>query len=349
MVIDVKTLLNTCYISRRLGEQKGYQRTLNMDRVIKLGKQIEKGKILAFPNSILVNCEEPLTQHPLEVSKCPGLITVSLPRSYCSCRVVDGQHRLLGFSRLTERELSRRHLPVIAFQGLNQQDEARLFIDINSKQKRIDSNLIQDLKADFTWDPSQNPKEYAEKTIVCIARKLSSRGPLRNRIFFGRAGETKGAKVTLSTLVSVVRENHLVGGKLHFYQASFDDVDGPLDKIKEVFSLIGRTFRYHSPEGQFLLTNVGLRITFRTLQVLIRHRKIGLVEATEKQFFKDLKGILNSDFIDDLKTLYGTGGKIEGSKRVLEELRKKHPARYESVRPRLPPVTTRQLVQRTKK
>lgn len=148
-VSDVRTLLDSCYISRRLGDQKGYQRALNETRLKNIGREIEGKKIMAFPNSIIINCEEPLTESPAQRQDCPKAIEIHLPTAFCSCCVVDGQHRLLGFSRINENELPQRHLPVVAFQKLPHDREVRLFTDINSKQKRIDSNLIQDLKADF--------------------------------------------------------------------------------------------------------------------------------------------------------------------------------------------------------
>src|SRR5205814_10689842 len=59
-VSDVRTLLDSCYISRRLEDRRGYQRALNQDRLSNIEKDIEDRKIVAFPNSIIINCEDVL-------------------------------------------------------------------------------------------------------------------------------------------------------------------------------------------------------------------------------------------------------------------------------------------------
>ena len=329
-VSDVRTLLDSCYISRRLGDQKGYQRALNETRLKNIGKEIEGKKVMAFPNSIIINCEEPLTEAPVPRQDCPKAIEIHLPTAFCSCCVVDGQHRLLGFSRISEAELPQRHLPVVAFQKLAHDREVRLFTDINSKQKRIDSNLIQDLKADFSWDPSQNYREHTEKLIVLIARRLNDQGPLRGRIYFGGAKETRKGKITLSTFVSVLRDEQMLGGGNHFWQPDplSKDFAVPLANVKAFFSSMLGVFAGQENKIRFLLGNVGLRIIFRTVQVLERNNK-ALDSAIEKpEFLHDLKMILDDRLISELQTLYGAGGKVEGSKRVVKELKSKFPKKY---------------------
>jgi DGQHR domain-containing protein len=334
-VSDVRTLLDSCYISRRLGEEKGYQRALNETRIQTIKKEIKRGKIIAFPNSILVNCEEPLNSSPLPRHDCPKSVDIQLPTSYCSCLVVDGQHRLLGFSGTNEVELAQRHLPVIAFQQLPRDKEVKLFIDINSKQKRIDSNLIQDLRADFSWDSEKSYKEHTERIIALIARQLNQKGPLRRRVYFGSARETKEGKITLTTFVSVIKENQLVGGKRHFWQSDpkSQDIQEPMKEIKTVFSSILATFAHKPSAKDFLLSNMGLRIVFRAIQILERNAKTGTCTISETLFLKDLKRILDNDLISDLRKLYGVGGKVEGTKRIIQVLKAKYPNRYKALEP----------------
>jgi DGQHR domain-containing protein len=332
-VCDVRTLLDSCYISRRLEDRRGYQRALNQDRLRNIEKDIEDRKIVAFPNSIIVNCEDVLASPLAPPHDCPKSIEVTLPTSYCSCCVVDGQHRLLGFSRLDEAELSQRYLPVVAFQKLPLDDEVKLFIDINSKQKRIDSNLIEDLKADFHWDPNQNYREHTGRLIVLIARELDKKGPLRARIFFGGAREVKQGKITLTTFVSVLRENQLIGGKKHFWQSdpTSEDFKEPLEKTKNFFSSMLKVFHADSDAGRFLLGNIGLRIIFRTIQVLERNSKAGTATIENAKFLEDLYQVLNTKVITELETLYGGGGGLKGSNRIIETLQEKFPTRYSQV------------------
>jgi hypothetical protein len=150
-------------------------------------------------------------------------------------------------------------------------------------------------------------------------------------IYFGGAREKKGTKITLSTIVSVIRENQLVGGKQHFYQKDpkSSDIEEPFQKIKGIFSSMLETFHTGTEPTKFLLSNVGLRILFRTIHVLERNRRsTNQFKVTNAQFFGDLKHVLNKTMIGELQKLYGTGGKIEGSKRVIQVLKNDYPGRY---------------------
>jgi DGQHR domain-containing protein len=324
-VCDVRTLLDACYISRRLGDHKGYQRALNQGRLRNIEKEIADRKIVAFPNSVLINCEGILTSNPAPAHDCPKQIEITLPTTYCSCCIVDGQHRLLGFSKLSETELSQRHLPVVAFQKLPLDAEVKMFIDINSKQKRIDSNLIEDLKADFPWDPSQNYREHSGSIIVLIARDINRNGPLRHRIYMGGAKETRQGKITLSTFVTVLRENQLSGGRGHFWQTdpAAKDIAEPLTKARSFFSSLLGIFHADTSTGRFLLGNVGLRIVFRTVQVLERNRAAGNSTIEASDLLQDMNQVLDDKMVKDLETLYGGGGGVEGSNRLIEALQKR--------------------------
>lgn len=56
--------------------------------------------------------------------------------------ILDGQHRVWGFSKA---QTSLR-VPVVIYNGLSRRDETRLFIDINTKQRPVPSQLLLDIK-----------------------------------------------------------------------------------------------------------------------------------------------------------------------------------------------------------
>lgn len=56
--------------------------------------------------------------------------------------VLDGQHRVYGFS-LAETAL---RVPVVIYSNLSPTEEARLFIDINTKQRPVPNELLLDIK-----------------------------------------------------------------------------------------------------------------------------------------------------------------------------------------------------------
>jgi DGQHR domain-containing protein len=56
--------------------------------------------------------------------------------------ILDGQHRVFGFS-LAKTKL---RVPVVVYNALTRMEEARLFIDINTKQRPVSNELLLDIK-----------------------------------------------------------------------------------------------------------------------------------------------------------------------------------------------------------
>jgi len=143
----------------------------------------------------------------------------------------------------------------------------------------------------------------------------------------------KQGKITLTTFVSVLRENQLIGGKKHFWQSDpmSEDFEEPLEKTKNFFSSLLKVFHADSDAGRFLLGNIGLRIIFRTIRVLERNSRAGAPSIENAKFLEDLHQVLNTKVIAELETLYGGGGGLKGSNRIIETLQEKFPKRYEPI------------------
>jgi DGQHR domain-containing protein len=157
-------LLQYCYVSRRKKNEKGYQRIVEKGRIGNLANRINTGNILAFPNSILISCsnESTICDNPKDKCDTPAPVKIKVPNHFCACRIIDGQHRLLGFAKANNATQSAHAMPVVLLEGIDLKDEMSTFIDINSGQRKIDKNLILVLQADFQWDKSKNEKEYFE-------------------------------------------------------------------------------------------------------------------------------------------------------------------------------------------
>lgn len=244
----VDILLNSCYISRRRrnSPDPGYQRTLNEKRISKIQHSIENHSGLAFPNSILIYSPK-LTDKLYRKHECPKHVTIRFPISFCSCRIIDGQHRLLGFSKLDPEKLESYFLTVIALPEIDSEKEFTTFIDINSKQQKMDNNLILHLKSDFVWPA--NSKERLEQIGVKVAEKLNEQ-VLKNRIYFGTADELKGNKITLVTFVPALRTNKQI----------LANEDETYEKISKIFALIGEHMPHLLKPSEFFNQNQGIRI-----------------------------------------------------------------------------------------
>lgn len=324
----VDELLETCYIQRRLDKKEGYQRALKYSRIREIANNIKENKIVAFPNSILVNSKMIISHNNCKEEDCPKIVEIFLPLSYCELVVVDGQHRLLGFANVDKSIQESSYLPVIAFQEMDQKDEIKMFIDINSKQKRVDKNLVLLLKHGFDW--TIDDLEYYEKIAVSISLELDEKGPLKNKIYFGIAREKPKGKVTLTTIVSLLKGNGFVRRRGAIWQTDPEDIDTPLNKTKKIISLINKYLsEYKIDNEKFFFQNIGLRMIFRLLRTIEKNRQAGNLKLNYEQLFIDLNEILSQEPIDDLRTSYGEGGASNSALLLCDLLKKNVPERYQ--------------------
>jgi DGQHR domain-containing protein len=138
-VMNSKRLREIASVSTRTKETpQGYQRVLSAKRLTDIGLYI-KGKRSTFPGSIIVNLEKGATFHP---GKTADFGTLEIPKEASAAWVIDGQHRLWGFERAGGKEFD---LVVSAFIGLTPSDQGKVFIDVNSNQKGVNTSLLYDL------------------------------------------------------------------------------------------------------------------------------------------------------------------------------------------------------------
>src|ERR1019366_2617250 len=82
--------------------------------------------------------------------------------------VIDGQHRLFGFTE-TDDELDKHTIPILAFEKLSTEDEAKLFVTINSKQQKVARSLLDELAGDLKLDSP----DFDERTGAIVSRALN--------------------------------------------------------------------------------------------------------------------------------------------------------------------------------
>lgn len=245
-----------------------------------------------FPNSILINAKD-LSVVPAPIEDCPAIVKIGFPINYSNCRIIDGQHRLLGFSQLPVEELEKHYLPVIALQAYDLRKEVRTFIDINSKQQKINGNLILLLKADFEWNKDTHPEEFKQKIAVEVVRRLADIF-LKNSVYFGSSDQRIENRISLSTLVSSLVKNNLIQFNL----------ESTWNKVNLTFSLI---YKYMPlKEGSFFKRNSGIRVLFRLINLFERNVLSQKISVSEEEFFHDLSKILDTNTIDELERSSGT-------------------------------------------
>jgi DGQHR domain-containing protein len=141
-------LARTCFVTTRDEDpKKGFQRVLDLERAQQIADYIDTG-FGTIPNSIVLSA-----QPEAELKVVGRGKTLEFTRTQKAFLVLDGQHRVYGFS-LAKKTL---RVPVVIYNGLSRKDETRLFIDINTKQRPVPNELLLDIKrlADYETDQEQ--------------------------------------------------------------------------------------------------------------------------------------------------------------------------------------------------
>lgn len=213
--IEPERLLKIGYVLHRSDANRAmmptYQRIIKKNRLRQVREFVEDGGY--FPNSIIISIEAPKKGLKFDIK--PGsedsiaqLGILHLPKKYCSAYIIDGQHRLYGYSGTDYARTNT--IPVVAFENLDKEEQIRLFMDINENQKAVPKNLRNTLSADLLWS-SDNYSDRRKALRLRIAELLGEdqASPLYGHVL---VGENKKSAYRCVTMDSI--ERGLKAGKL---------------------------------------------------------------------------------------------------------------------------------------
>lgn len=130
-------LAKTCIVTTRKEDPlKGFQRELDEKRADEIAYYIDHN-FGTIPTSIVLSAQKAASLKivgrgkTLEFTNTPGAFLI-----------LDGQHRVYGFSKAK----TALRVPVVIYNELSRAQETRLFIDINTKQRPVPSQLLLDIK-----------------------------------------------------------------------------------------------------------------------------------------------------------------------------------------------------------
>lgn len=248
-----------------------YQRMISSARIKEIGQFIRKGGY--FPTNLLVNfSEEPrFDLLPNKDNTDPSIKFgwITLPQKYRSAWIIDGQHRLYGYSRLDDSFLDQS-LFVIAFSNMPVQREADLFITINHKQKSVPRSLLMSLLADIRLGDS-DPSTALSALASAVVRSLNTSitGSLGRRFAFPDIPAEPGQNLTISEGVKGIRRSGLIGRvvKNTSYPGplSGGTDEATIDRATEVLNAYFDGIQQATPErwnagkDAYVATNPGLR------------------------------------------------------------------------------------------
>lgn len=182
-------LADTCFvISRDEDPLEGFQRELDKKRATEIANYIDSG-LGTIPSSIVLSAQEECDF--VYDSKRKSVSFIKCKKAFL---IIDGQHRVYGF-KLAKTAL---RIPVVVYENLSKRDESRLFIDINSKQKGVPTELLLDIKrmAEYENDTEQYLREIFD------AFSIENDSVLYNKL---SASKREKGKITRSVFNTAIK------------------------------------------------------------------------------------------------------------------------------------------------
>ncbi len=213
--IEPDRLLKIGYVLHRNEANKNmmptYQRLIKKKRLTEVRSFIKKGGY--FPNSIIISIDtngKKLRFDPVS-TKVDGSVSklgiLHLPKRYRSAYIIDGQHRLYGYSDSTYAKTNS--IPVVAFVDLDRQEQIKLFMDINENQKAVSKGLRVTLNADMLWESADyNQRRQALRSKIAQMLGEESTSPLLGRVVVGEDEPTSMRCITVEAIQAALKRSH---------------------------------------------------------------------------------------------------------------------------------------------
>jgi DNA sulfur modification protein DndB len=212
-VIEPDRLLKIAYILHRNKANRRmmptYQRLIKKERLKSIRGFVNNGGY--FPNSLIVSIDTDGHDVRFEQSQAriegetSRLGILYLPKKYQSVYVIDGQHRLYGYSETDWA--SKNSIPVVAFVDLPKKDQLKMFMDINQNQKPVSKSLRNTLNIDLLWDSDLYSRRL-EALMLDIGQKLGeeSKSPLYGLIVTGEDSVSGKRCITLDYIKEALKQ-----------------------------------------------------------------------------------------------------------------------------------------------
>ena len=317
-----------------------YQRIIKKPRLQAVQAFIEHGGY--FPNSIVISIDTQGKGLQFDLSSLQADNALSrigilhLPQTYRAAYIIDGQHRLYGYSN-TKYEKTNC-IPVVAFVDLPKEQQIRLFMEINENQKSVSKNLRLTLLSDILWDSkSLNKRREALRTHVAQRLGLNRTSPLYKKVIVGENNKTENCFITIDTIQSAINacdflsrfssKNELKS------EGTFDrfDIDATYECFYEFLEssigfmrdLMNDEWQKADEKKSIVLTNNGIWALLKVFNDIINHiinekeivvkeKKTEEIVCLMQPYLETLASYirnLTEEQRTELKRQYGSGGK----------------------------------------
>ncbi|MBI4619642.1 MAG: DGQHR domain-containing protein [Desulfobacterales bacterium] len=203
------------------------QRVVNIPRAKEIGKWLKEESSL-LPNAVVIDLKKDVQ---IEDTGIPGQVAIPDPDKHDDCKIayiLDGQHRVRGFDYSDGIEFD---LAVVAVHNMSESVRAKLFIDINSKQIKVDERLLLDLMAGTRILESDDERIY--EVIKGLDSEPSS--ALHGKIQFLPEQKNKWLK---NTAIMSLLKPHLGNGGCIYTKTTAQKIEimnAYFNAVREVF------------------------------------------------------------------------------------------------------------------
>jgi DGQHR domain-containing protein len=143
-------------------DSEGIQRRLQVQRIKDIKEYVESSSSNFFPNSILLSVDATKINNfdkDYEKYENSEIGYFELPDD-TKFTVIDGQHRLAGLFMAGDKIINDFEIVAILLFNISLSTAAKLFADINGKQKPVNRSLIYDLYSQINTKEIENMKNF---------------------------------------------------------------------------------------------------------------------------------------------------------------------------------------------
>jgi DGQHR domain-containing protein len=284
--LPAETLLKISSVLRRARDNAfTYQRILSRDRLPRIAEFLKASDAI-LPTCIVAHLGADIEIDPvaneiydhrrrrIRFSTDHHLVSLTIPLEYASLEIIDGQHRLFGFVRTSEKVRREFSLVVVGIRNLSTEKRSRTFVAINDKAKRVDPTLVSFLR--YT-DKESTCQRRPDLMAIKIAVELNKREPFRNAITL------KG--ISGYDLKGMVGEN---GALRRYYPNRSATYVGVLQVyfgiIQEVFPAAWR-----DPATYIIATNRGVTAFLKLLRSILKYEEDRVEDATIRGYIEIIR------------------------------------------------------------
>lgn len=205
-----------------------------------------------------------------------------LPKRYHSAYIIDGQHRLYGYSDTNYAQTNT--IPVVAFINLNRTEQLKLFMDINENQKSVSKTLRVTLNSDMLWDSADlNEQRDALRSKIAQMCGEEPTSPLLGRVVIGEDEKNPAKCITIEAIQQALKRTSFLStfGKNNVISSdgSFDlgKNDSTVNKLYPFIEGCLKVIKtnceneWHAGEQGVLTINRGIQGIIRVINDIVEH------------------------------------------------------------------------------